>query len=394
MKIGFVIPWYSAEISGGAEFECRATALKLKESGFDVEVLTTCVKSFRGDWNVNHFVPGVETVEGLEVRRFRVCKSGRDEFHRINRKLMDGTPINVKDERRFLQEMIRSDDLIHYMKKNQDQYIFILIPYMFGTTYDAALACPERAVLLPCLHDESYAYMGVYKEMFRGVRGIIYNSPSEKVLAETLFDIPQGKGILIGMGMDESLSGQGQRFKSKFGVENYLLYVGRKDEGKNVRLLLDYFTAYKRVFPGNLKLVLIGGGKIELSPGDLDGGIVDLGFVSIQDKLDAFAGAMILCNPSLNESFSIVMMESWLSGVPVLVHEKCKVTRDHCTSSQGGLYFGSFEDFVGCVNFYNENPKLREKMGQNGAIYVRSNFYWPKVIEKYRSAFQQWGFDL
>jgi alcohol dehydrogenase (cytochrome c) len=36
-------------------------------------------------------------------------------------------------------------------------------------------------------------------------------------------------------------------------------------------------------------------------------------------KYDAYAGANLLCQPSLHESFSIVLMEAWLAETPVLV---------------------------------------------------------------------------
>ena len=40
------------------------------------------------------------------------------------------------------------------------------------------------------------------------------------------------------------------------------------------------------------------------------------------------AAASLLCQPSHNESFSLVIMESWLCGRPVLVSSQCAVTKD------------------------------------------------------------------
>ena len=394
MKIGFVIPWYGLNISGGAESECRSTALQLRQVGFDVEILTTCIKDFRSDWNENFYPCGRDTVEGLPVRRFKVRKSSRDEFHRINRKLMDGDWIGPKEEKAFMEEMVRSDELVTYLKKNQKNYVYIFIPYMFGTTYDGALACPDRSILLPCLHDESYAAMTIFKEMFRGVRGVIFNSKSEQVLAQKLFDVSPERGALIGMGMDIEKRGDGSRFKNKFNLGSYLLYAGRKDEGKNVDLLINYFSAFKENFGTELKLVLIGGGSVDIPVRYRGKEILDLGFVSSEDKWDAYAGAVALCNPSLNESFSIVLMEAWIAGTPVLVHGGCQVTRDHCVSSQGGLFFENFPDFVGCLEYLLENPEKRSKMASNGARYVEENFSWPRVLEKYKTAFKQWNFEF
>ena len=103
---------------------------------------------------------------------------------------------------------------------------------------------------------------------------------------------------------------------------DFILYAGRKEAGKNVPLLIDFFARYKKHRKNELKLVLIGSGTIEI-PSENRSDIIDLGFVPLQDKYDAYAAATFLCQPSLNESFSIVIMESWLCKSPVLVHAKC-----------------------------------------------------------------------
>ena len=91
--------------------------------------------------------------------------------------------------------------------------------------------------------------------------------------------------------------------------------------------------------------MLIGPGGVRI-PERLSADILDLGFVSAQDKADAYAGALALCQPSLLESFSLVMMEAWLAGTPALVHGRCAVTRDHCLASNGGLFFEDYFEFV------------------------------------------------
>ena len=58
-KIGFVAPWYGEKITGGAEMATRQLVHHLSDSGVPVEVLTTCVKSFRDNWNENYHRPGL-----------------------------------------------------------------------------------------------------------------------------------------------------------------------------------------------------------------------------------------------------------------------------------------------------------------------------------------------
>ena len=83
-KIGFVIPWYHKDIRGGAELELKGIVTQLHKRGVDLEILTTCVKEFSADWTENYFKEGVEIVEGIPVRRFKVRKGNMKEFHAIN----------------------------------------------------------------------------------------------------------------------------------------------------------------------------------------------------------------------------------------------------------------------------------------------------------------------
>ena len=64
-KIAFVAPWYGEDIGGGAEAELRDLAHHLKDAGVEPEILTTCVKDFRSDWNVNFHRPGLTEEAGI-----------------------------------------------------------------------------------------------------------------------------------------------------------------------------------------------------------------------------------------------------------------------------------------------------------------------------------------
>ncbi|HRE28193.1 MAG TPA: glycosyltransferase, partial [Anaerolineales bacterium] len=86
----------------------------------------------------------------------------------------------------------------------------------------------------------------------------------------------------------------------------------------NVHALVEYFSAYKQTRGGDLKLVLTGDGALRNAISHPD--LVFTGYLSDQMLQDAIAGAVALCQPSLMESFSIVIMQAWILGVPVLVH--------------------------------------------------------------------------
>jgi glycosyltransferase involved in cell wall biosynthesis len=382
MKIAFVIPWYG-DIPGGAETECRRTAENLQKSGLDVEILTTCVKQFLSDWNTDHYSQGIYKENGITVRRFSVRKRDTKKFDQVNFKLMNNCRISPIEEQIYIENMINSDDLYSYIRDHGNEYDhFFFIPYMFGTTYYGSLIHPEKSILIPCLHDESYAYMDIFKEMFKDVKAVIYNSEPEKELANRIYDI-KGHQIVMGAGMDTDISYNAQRFRDKYGIKNeFLLYAGRRDSGKNVSLLMEYFARYKESCSGNLKLVLIGKGELTV-PKEHMHDIIDLGFVPLEDKFDAYAAATLFCMPSTNESFSIVIMEAWLCGTPVLVHADCAVTKDHCIKSNGGLYFSDYDEFEECLKYFLTDPTKRDLIAKNGKEYVIRNYSWETVIRRY-----------
>lgn len=382
MKIAFVIPWYG-DIPGGAESECKNTAENLSRNGIEVEIITTCVKEFNSDWSTNYYEEGVSKLNNVTIRRFKVRQRNTKLFDRINSKLMRNQKISPKEERIYIEEMINSDDLYRYIETHGSDYdYFIFIPYMFGTTYYGSQIHPKKSFLIPCLHDESYAYMDIYKDMFQNVAGLIFHAEPEAKLANEIFNI-RGKQIILGEGIDTNISFEPKRFREKYGIDDdFILYAGRREPGKNTPLLIDFFCKYKKRNQNELKLVLIGSGEVSI-PEKFKKDIIDLGFVHKQDKYDSFAAASLVCQPSVNESFSIVIMEAWLCFTPVLVHSRCAVTKNHCIKGNSGLYFDNFEEFEGCINFYLNNPQLRKKMAINGKKYVDENFNWDRIVEKY-----------
>lgn len=389
-KIGFVTPWYGKNIPGGAEMELRGLTEHLQAVNVSLEILTTCVKDFNSDWSQNYHKPGSEMVEGILVRRFPVRKRNDATFHVINGKLMKNLPITKEEEIVFMEEMINSPELYRYISEQKKEYsLFVYIPYMFGTTYYGIMACPEKSVVIPCFHDESYLYFRLFKELFPHVRGMIYNAKPEYELANKVYDLSTVEQLIAGIGMDTELEYSEERFRDKFQIDSpYILYAGRKDVGKNIYTLIKYFTEYKRRQNTDLKLIMIGGGEVQI-PVECKDSILDIGFVDPQDKYDACAGALLLCQPSIHESFSLVIMESWLCERPILVHKKCDVTKRFAIEANGGLYFDNYFEFEGSVNYLIRNPEQARLMGQNGKRFVKENFAWSTVINKYIQFFER-----
>jgi glycosyltransferase involved in cell wall biosynthesis len=383
VKLGFVIPWFGKDARGGAESECRWTALNLARRGATVEILTTCARGHAFEW-VDDYDEGVYEEEGLVVRRFPVRPRDSRIFNELNHHIYRGHFLTREEEERFIQESIHSDALYDFIAAHREEYWFLFIPYLFGTTVSGAMVAPERSLVIPCLHDEGYAYLAPVRRMLTTVRGVLFHVEAERELALKITGSSGENFHVVGEGVHSEISGDGQRFARKYGVHDpFLLAVGRKDRLKNTHLLVEYFTTYHLTHPDfPLRLLLIGEGGVSI-PRRLHGRILDLGVLPGQDVLDAYAAALALCQPSRLESFSLVLMEAWLCGTPVLVYEGCPVTREHCLASGGGLYFADYFEFQECVDLLLGDEGLRHRMAEGGRRYVLERFNWDRICQNY-----------
>ena len=305
--IAFVIPWFGFDIPGGAEMELKGLVSHLHDAGVKVEILTTCVKEFTSSWSVNHYKQKAYVENGITVRRFKVKKQKTDLFNTVNKKLMSNDKLTPEEEKIFTDENVNSPNLYKYIAKHKEDYdLFVFIPYMFGTTYHGIQQCIDRAVMIPCFHDESYIYMDRFKEAFSKVAGMIFHARPEMELASKVYDLSNVDARELGEGVYTDYEYDAERFREKYNIDSpFILYAGRKDIGKNIYTLIYYFEEYKKTHHfDDLKLVLIGGGKVNI-PARIKEHVYDLGYVPMQDKYDAYAAATVMCQPSKFESFSL-----------------------------------------------------------------------------------------
>lgn len=391
-KFAFVVPRFGAGIAGGAETLIAGLARKLAQRGEQVEVWTTCARDHR-TWK-NEFPAGVSLEDGVTCRRFEVSPRNIEIWLKHQIAISQGLKPSIDDQLDWLANGVNSDGLYSHIAANAAAFDALFFgPYLFSTTFFGALIAPEKSVLIPCLHDENYAYLESLGSMFRQVRGAVFNAEAERRLACELY----GKiaGAHAGLGFeawpDSELAALSPYFKEKF---PYLLYLGRKETGKNAQQLIDDFIAYKSIRPQqqDLKLVICGGGDFSdlMRPAALKrADLIDLSAVSERDKRRIIRHAKVLVQPSRNESFSIVLMEAWLLGRPVLVNGLCPVTREHALQSGGGLYYSNSQEFMGTIDFILESPELADQLGQAGFNYVCNEYSWDAVLRRFDQALEK-----
>jgi glycosyltransferase involved in cell wall biosynthesis len=382
----FVIPRFFEGIAGGAETLLGALAAKLHARGDYVELLATCARDNR-TWN-NEFPAGESVVAGMRLMRFPVDERNLEAWVPVQCAIHEGKTVPALDQMTWMQESVNSSALYRYLAEQGETFDHIFFgPYLFGTTFWGSQICPAKSVLVPCLHDESYAYLDVIAAMFRNVRGCLFNAAPERELARSLYgDI---RGGVVGMGFDlptqETVSALEPYFEETF---PYILYLGRKEMGKNAHTLIDYFCEIKDrgLINPNTKLVILGGGSFsDLHRADavLRDDVIDLPHVGEREKQRLLRHALYLCQPSTNESFSIVLMEAWMVGTPVVVHGECAVTKHHVVESGGGLYMSSPSDLAGVTRFFCDDPLRRAEFAGRGRDYVEREFSWDAVLDRF-----------
>ena len=385
MRVAFLSPRLAEDGAvGGAETLLFNLATLAAGAGFDVEFLTTCAK--------NHFtwaneLPAGESVrQGVRVRRFPV-NPDRDGalFMSLQSRISEGAALSPAEEVAWLANNVNSDAMMEYASRGGFDRI-VTGPSLFGLALTAARLFPDRTVLVPCLHDEPFARVPAVAKMFGAARGFCFNTESERRLAASLYGAGVADGSrpseVVGFALDDFES-SAARGRELAGTESpYLLFCGRREPLKGTPLLVDYWAAFRRSFPGtDLKFVFTGFGDIE-RPDGLGDGIVDLGFVSEQDKHDLMAGALAFCHASVNESLGIVLLESWLARRPVLVLSSGTVLTAQTKASGGGLWFSNCPEFLEEVSLLLERPDLAAALGEAGRRWTLASYSRESVARR------------
>jgi glycosyltransferase involved in cell wall biosynthesis len=386
VKLAVVVQRYGADINGGAELHARYVAEHLSRHA-DVEVLTTCARDYV-TWR-DEYPEGVERIHGVAVRRFRVDQE-RDVhvFARWSDRVF-GQQHSYLDELKWLDaEGPKSTPLLSHVRSAQAAYDYVLFfSYRYHHAYHGVRAAPSRAILVPTAERDEAIGLAISPRVFRGVRAIMYNSPEERRLIQTVANNHDVSGVVVGIGSEIPKQQQAQRFRQKYGITGpFALYVGRIDQNKGCRELFSFYLNGLQALPGGFRLVLIGKALLPIPEHPR---ILHLGFVDDQDKFDALAAADLLVMPSYYESLSMVALEAWAVGKPVLANGRCEVLRGQCIRSKAGLYYETQAEFIETLRAIAGSRTLNAALGANGRRFFQQHYSWPVIEQKYLDMFER-----
>jgi len=384
MKIAVVVQRYGADINGGAELHARYIAERLARYA-DVRVLTTCARDYL-TWR-NEFAPGIDRINGIAVERFRVSRERSEGEFGLRSNHVFSRRHSLPDELDWLaSEGPCSPDLLARLSRDRNEFDFVLLfCARYFHAYHGARIVADRAVLVPTAERDPALGLAMFGPIFRGVRAIMYNSPEERALIRAAASNDNVPGVVVGIGSEIPAAVDPVRARVKFALAGpYVVYVGRIDANKGCAELFDFFIRYVANRQYAPMLVLIGRAVLEIPKHP---SIKHIGFVEDSDKFDVVAGATALIMPSYYESLSMVALEAWALGRPVIANAHCDVLLGQCIRSNAGLYYANEDEFCAVLDRVLTDDGLVDRLGRNGSQFYEQHYSWPVIERKYLDMF-------
>ncbi len=178
--------------------------------------------------------------------------------------------------------------------------------------------------------------------------------------------------------------------KKKYGLnenEDYLFFVGRLDERKNIVGMIKAFYKVKSQTNFDYKLVLagkagVGYEKMQKEIKDLliENDVKFLGYVPEQDLPYLMSGATIFLFPSLYEGFGFPILEAMACGVPVITSKTSSCPE---VAGEGAILVNpdNIEEIADSITCILTDARLRVRLTQQGFRQIEK-FSWDKTAKE------------
>jgi glycosyltransferase involved in cell wall biosynthesis len=212
------------------------------------------------------------------------------------------------------------------------------------------------------------------------------SSVAEAAVLERMFKLRPEKVSLIHNGVDARFQKATKKaFLEKFGLEGFVLYVGRIEERKNVLALVRAMKGLgeKLVVMGDAKAGSEGYAKKCLA--EAGGNAVFLPGVSHEDRLlaSAYAACGVFALPSWYETPGLAALEAGLAGANIVV------TGEGCTRE----YFSGFASYARPESVKDIREKVLLELGKPKGLglkrHILQNFLWENTAAETKAAYER-----
>jgi len=186
------------------------------------------------------------------------------------------------------------------------------------------------------------------------------------------------------------------RVKEKYGIhplDPTILFIGRIDLQKGPDLLVEAIPHVLWDRP-DAKFIIIGDGgmrpHLEWRVRDLgvSHAVRFLGSVPFETLVDALNASDIVCIPSRNEPFGIVLLEAWAAGKAVVATDVGGLKENIENFVDGIKVFTYPESIAWGINSIIDDPYRVQLLGANGRKKAEEKFSWQAAAEKLLSTYQ------
>lgn len=375
-RVAFVVQRFGEFIVGGAEAHARQVALKLAPHA-DVEVFTSCATDHLS-WK-NELEPGTTRDGPLTVHRFAASRFRNIRgFNRLSDSMF-GKPHDLVGETRWIADQGPTvPSMLERLVAERERFDAVaFFTYLYQPTVYGVPLLADRALVVPTTHDEPPLAFHLFADAFEQARTLLCNTPEEEALIRRRFPNAAPSKI-VGVGID-ALRPDERRFRQQTGVHGpYLLYVGRMEAGKGVAELLAFHQQLVKRFHDAPTLVLAGSGELQARGNR----VVALGRVDEQTKWDALGGALAVVVPSRYESLSLLTLEAFAVGTPVIGNTIGDVVRGQLERSSAGVGYDDERSFIAAVKAVGER---RKELSRHARRYAAKH-QWQTVIDAWLAA--------
>jgi glycosyltransferase involved in cell wall biosynthesis len=250
-------------------------------------------------------------------------------------------------------------------------------------------------VFTPFLHYESIDFKVPWvKSLLRDSSTVIAVTNKEKE-ALINFGVNASNIQVIPLGIDYRIYSKTNlnsfRKLSGFTEDMFVILIPRKAKGKGtydtLRAIVNLSHKYNK-----LGLILLDRTTKEVEPVlseylrtlTLNGvKVIDLGYVSGQSLIEAYQVSDVVVQPTIVDSFSIIFLEAWACGKPVIAANYGAIPEIIHEGSNGLLVnYGNFEDIERAIITLINDVNLKTKLGENGRQDVIKKYSVENMVQK------------
>ena len=317
-----------------------------------------------GDVPVHALTPTVaDRLRMLPIAARAIPRLMRHKFHALRR---FGYPFYRKVYAPKLRDLMPGVDVVHSIAGG----------YLGWTAQEVAREHGVPFVVTPYVHPGQHGDDADSVDYYRCSDAVFALLETDRELLVDL-GVPRELVHLYGVVplLPESADGAAFRARHGFGNDPIVLFVGRMVEYKGVTALRD---AAREVWANtpNAQFVFIGPGSDEVQTelSAVDERMHVLGFVSKQEKADAYAACTLFCMPSRFEILPAVYLEAWSYTKPVIGGPAHGLDALIEGNGAGLIADQSASDVAAAIDRLLADPTLRREMGRRGKQLVEDRY--------------------